>query len=216
MKTNILTSGFPHGFTEAFITAVEQSLDRRDQFVFVASDFRVHDRTAYYMDLFLGMFREQGIVFGEAHIVDYECTPEQARTWIADSDVVWLAGGPTLTQIDHIREYGLIDSLRQRDGLTIGMSAGSINMADWVVFESKQSRGLTEIGMYEAIGLVEINIEPHINEADKKRLAQIRKFAQDGPILGLHDDAFVVERSGQIEIFGTYEWFGEHDRDTSN
>jgi dipeptidase E len=209
MQTNILTSGFPHGFTKAFITAVEQALDRRDRFVFVASDFRVHDRTAYYMDRFLGMFREQGIVFGEAHIVDFECTSEQARAWIAEADLVWLAGGPTLTQIAHIRSYGLIDSLRQRDGLTVGMSAGSINMARRVVYARDVREEVMETAIYEGIGLVEVNIEPHLNEADEEHLADIREASCIAPIYGLHDDAFFVVRDGKIAKCGTYKLFDE-------
>jgi len=45
MQTSILTSGFPNGYTTAFLAEVERSLEHRDTKVFVASDFHVRDRT---------------------------------------------------------------------------------------------------------------------------------------------------------------------------
>jgi len=157
------------------------------------------------------VFRAGGIAFRAYHIVDEKVAPEQAREWIADANLVRLAGGPTLTQIANIRFYGLIEPLCERDGLTIGMSAGSINMARRVVYARDVREDVFETSVYEGIGLVEINIEPHLNEADEEHLADIREAARIAPILGLYDDAFVVVRNGRVAIHGTHEWFDERD-----
>ena len=39
MQTYFLTSDFPNGFPEAFITALKQTIVRQEHFVFAASSF---------------------------------------------------------------------------------------------------------------------------------------------------------------------------------
>lgn len=209
MKVNIVTSGFPHGFTDDFITEVDRYLSSRKLFVFIASDFRIHSKTKLYHDRFLRMFREKGIVFDQSCIIDCEIQPEQAAECIHRADVVWLAGGPTLKQIAHLREYGLIEALQRRDGMTIGMSAGSINMARRVVYARDVREDVYETAVYEGIGLVDFNIEPHLNEAGPDHLEDIRQAAQIAPIHGLHDDAFILELGGTMRIYGKYKLFDE-------
>ena len=67
--------------------------------------------------------------------------------------MIWLSGGPTLTQIRHIEEYRLIEPLREQDGVTIGMSAGSINMARQVVVAKDLDDAF--YGLYDESFLVE-------------------------------------------------------------
>ncbi|MBP7403221.1 MAG: Type 1 glutamine amidotransferase-like domain-containing protein [Clostridia bacterium] len=211
MKVNILSSGFPNGFTDVFIGEVRRHLASRGLFVFVASDFRLREKTRRYCDHFLALFREKGIVFDEVFIVDYGVSPAESAARIRSADVVWLAGGPTLTQMAHIREYGLGGALRSRDGLTIGMSAGSINMARRVVLARDVRDDVSETTVYEGIGLADIHVEPHWNEADAEHREDVRRAARIAPIHALHDDAFIVERDGAVEVFGTCEVLDERE-----
>lgn len=55
--------------------------------------------------------------------------PDKAVKLIEEADIIVLAGGPTLKQISSIHEYGLAPALREQQGITIGISVGSINMA---------------------------------------------------------------------------------------
>lgn len=213
MRTNILTSGFPNGFTDTFIVEFRRYLVSSRSFVFVASDFRMREKTRRYCDHFLALLRMKGIAFDEVFIVDYGVSPAESSARIRSADVVWLAGGPTLTQIAHIREYDLGEALRGRDGITIGMSAGSINMARRVVLARDVNDGVTETTVYEGIGLTDVNVEPHWNEADAEHREDVRQAARITPIHALHDDAFIVERDGEMEVFGTYEVLDEREPD---
>lgn len=207
MKVNFVTSGFPHGLTDDFISEIKKYLVSQKSFVFVASDFNRHARTKHYLEIFLRMFEEQGIVFEQAHIVDYQITAAAAVEIIKAADLVWLAGGPTLTQIAQIKEYGLVDALQKRDGITIGMSAGSINMARRVVLARDISDNVPELSIHEGIGLIDFNIEPHLNEASEEHLADIEEAAKVAPIYGLYDDSFILEIDGNMKIYGDYELF---------
>jgi dipeptidase E len=80
--------------------------------------------------------------------VDNEVSPEKAKESVETANVVWLSGGPTLAQMESIRRYGLIPALCARDGITIGMSAGAINMAKRVVLAKELSDDVPELSVY--------------------------------------------------------------------
>lgn len=119
--------------------------------------------------------------------------------------MIWLSGGPTLTQIRHIKEYRLIEPLRERDGVTIGMSAGSINMARQVVVAKDLDDGIARLSQYEGIGLVDFNIEPHFASVTEERMPDIWEAAKKADAFyGLYDESFLVEKGGSIQFFGPY------------
>lgn len=207
MKINFVTSGFPDVFTDEFITELKKHLISCKSFVFVASDFRAHDRTKHYHDKFLRLFADKGIEFEQSFIVDYEIKPDEAVRLIKSADVVWLAGGNTLIQIKHIKEYGLIPALIERNGITIGMSAGSINMAQRVVLARDDNDNIPELSVYDGIGLINFNVEPHLNEASAGHIEEIKEASKISPIYGLYDESFIEETNGEMKIFGKYRLF---------
>lgn len=207
MHINFVTSGFPNGFTDEFVRELKKYLSSDLHFAFVASDFSVHEKTDRYLRLFLKLFEEKGICFGKSTIVDYEIAPTDAIHIIDNADVVWLAGGPTLTQIHHIKEYGLINALQKREGITIGMSAGSINMAKRVVLAKDLHDNVLELSIYDGIGLVDFNIEPHLDFGDKEHIADIVLASKVSPIYGLYDESFILDIDGNYSVFGEYHLF---------
>lgn len=207
MKISYVTSGFPNGFTDEFIKELTKHLTCNRNFVFVASNFSTHDKTSNYKDLFLQFFKDKGIIFENAFVVDYEVDSATAVSLIENADVVWLSGGNTLLQIKNIKTYGLIDALQQRNGITIGMSAGSINMAKKVVLARNVDDDIPELSMYDGIGLVDFNIEPHLNTANCKHIKDVEIAAKMSPIYGLHDEAFLEVVDGDMKIFGVYRLF---------
>lgn len=207
MKANFLTSGWPNGYTKMFITQLSKYLTSTKSFVFVASDFSGHERSEFYCQRSLEEFKKHNIIFEEAAIVDFQCTPEDATTLICNADVVMLAGGSTLKQIEHIRKYNLVEAIQNRNGVTIGISAGSINMAKRVVLAKDETDDIPELSIYDGIGLVEINVEPHLNEMTYEHRLEIEEAARYAPIYGLYDEAFIVETDEKINVFGQHKLF---------
>lgn len=207
MKANFSTSGFPCGFTDKFIKELKKCLNEQKSFVFVASDFSIHRKTNRYMNLFLKLFKDKNIVFENAVIVDNKISPTKAISLIQEADVVWLSGGDTLLQINDIKNYGLIDCLQQRNGITIGMSAGAINMAKNVVLAKDMDDNIPELSIYDGIGLVDFNVEPHLNTASTEHIKDVKIASQVSPIYGLYDEAFIKSVDGSFDIFGEYRLF---------
>lgn len=205
MKVNFLTSGFPNGLTTEFILELNKYLPVNPSFVFIASDFSQLARTQYFLDVLIQSFRVKGLVFKSVRTIDFHITAEVARELVYEADVIWIAGGPTLKQMNYIKQYELIPNLLNRDGITIGMSAGSINMAKRaILIEDTDDNVNTEI--YEGIGLVDINIEPHLNYASIDHIKNIEKLVNE-TIIGLYDNSFIVLTDNNLEYYGKYKVF---------
>lgn len=204
MKVSILTSGFPNGFTDEFIKCIKEYYCNKGSFVFVASDFEEHSKTDKYVGIFLNMFENNGITFEKVHVVDNRVTKEEAMKYIENAEIIWLSGGDTLKQISHLKDYSLIPALRNREGITIGMSAGSINMAKKVVLAKDENDNIPELSIYDGIGLVDINIEPHLDSASEEHLKEIYEASMYSTIYGIYDNTFIKVVSDTIEIYGDY------------
>ncbi len=206
MKVQFVTSGFPNGFTTSFLEQLRKFLPQAKSFVMVASDFSAHQKSERYLAQYLREFAQNGMGFSQGMLVDFSVSPQKAVSMIEGADAVWLSGGPTLTQIRHIREYDLADVLREREGVTVGMSAGAINMAKQVLLARDPGDGIDQMCRYEGIGLVDFSIEPHFADAEKSRMADVLAAAEcaDRDFYGLYDESFIVEAQGSRTFFGPY------------
>jgi dipeptidase E len=204
MKVSILTSGFPNGFTEDFIKCVKEYYHNDGSFVFIASDFAGYSKTEKYMNVFMDMFKNKGIVFNEVHVVDDRISKEKAVEYIEKAAVIWISGGDTLKQIAYIKEFNLIPALQNRDGITIGMSAGSINMAKRVIIAKDIEDNVPELTIYDGIGLVDINVEPHIDSASEEHLKEVYEASKHADIYGIYDNTFIKIVNGTMNIYGVY------------
>ena len=198
-----MTSGFPNGFTEMFLAELRRYLPAQGFFVMVASDFSAHEKSQQYLQQYIRDFSVHGISFQEAALVDFTISQKEAVSLVQRADVIWLSGGPTLTQIRHIKEYRLIEPLRERDGVTIGMSAGSINMARQVVVAKDLDDGIARLSQYEGIGLVDFNIEPHFASVTEERMPDIWEAAKKQMLFtGYMMNPFLWKRADRFNFLG--------------
>ncbi len=198
MSTYILTSMFPNGFTQA-ANVFQQKIEKRDKFAFVASEFEaLHEKTDKYFRIFLDMFEEAGIHFEEAYVVDGRMSATEAQKAVAEADVVWLSGGDTPTQFAYFEKYGLVEMLQEHQGVIIGMSAGSINMARTAI--CTLSCGHRTLEIYDGLGCVDVSVEPHfVRERVSEELLALSK---EYTIYGLCDDAIIVCTGDEMEFYG--------------
>jgi len=199
MSTYILTSMFPNGFNEDITALFQKIITKRNKFAFVASEFeKIHEKTDGYFRFFLSMFDDAGIHFEDAYVVDGRMTAKEAQNAVEEADVVWLSGGDTPTQFRYLKKYGLDKVIRQHNGVIIGMSAGSINLAEIAICTLTCEHNKQEI--YKGLGCVNISAEPHftINGVTEELLELSKKYT----IYGLCDDSIIVCSDGKVEFLG--------------
>jgi len=107
-------------------------------------------------------------------------------------------------EIEHLKQYNLIPALQKREGITIGMSAGSINMAKRVVLARDINDNIPELAIYEGIGLVDINVEPHLDSASEEHMKEVYEASQYATIYGLYDNSFIKILDDNMDIYGVY------------
>lgn len=199
MSTYILTSMFPNGFDERIAERLAQIIVRREKFAFVASEFeKIHEISDNYFKFFLNMFEEKGIYFKESYVVDGRMTPIEAQKAVAEADVVWLSGGDTPTQFYYFKKYGLDSVIKRHNGVIIGMSAGSINLAQTAICTVTCEHDKQEI--YEALGCVNLSVEPHFNR--EAVTGELLELSKEYVIYGLCDDSIIVCTEGNVEFVG--------------
>ena len=199
MSTYILTSMFPDGFHAQAAEVFREKINKRNKFAFVASEFEMlHEKTDKYFHLFLDMFEGIGIHFEEAYVVDGRMSEEEAQRAVAEADVVWLSGGDTPTQFRYFQTYGLDKVLSAHDGVIIGMSAGSINMAKTAICTLSCGHYKQEI--YSGLDCVDISVEPHfVRENVSEELIEL---SEDYTIYGLCDEGLIVCSGETVEFYG--------------
>lgn len=185
----ILTSGFLNGFTDDFSRILKRYIKKGMNFVFVASEFEnIYEKTDWYCNHFLKMFFDCGITFDNINVIDSRMSKETAQDTVKNADVLWLAGGDTPTQFAYLESYGLIPYIREQKGVIIGMSAGSINMAKTAVCTLTCEHG--ELKIYEALGLVEFSVEPHL---DKDNITdELLVLSEKYPLYGICDEGAII------------------------
>lgn len=199
MSTYILTSMFPNGFNNTISELFQQIIIKRNKFAFVASEFeRIHEKTDNYFRFFLNMFEEKGIHFEDSYVVDGRMTVEEAKKAVSEADVVWLSGGDTPTQFNYFQKYGLDSVIKQHTGVVIGMSAGSINLAETAICTLSCEHYNQEI--YKGLGCVNLSVEPHFIR--NKVSSELLELSNNYVIYGLCDDSIIICREGKYEFYG--------------
>ena len=62
----------------------------------------------------------------------------------------------------------------------------------------------TKTEIYVGIGLVQVNIEPHLNYASIDHINNIKELSKSENIIGLYDNSFIVITDSTQEIFGKH------------
>ena len=74
------------------------------------------------------IFSKIGINFKNSIVLDYSYTKENAKKILENNELIFLYGGDPYQQIKFMREYELIDLLRNK--VLITLSDGSINLSE--------------------------------------------------------------------------------------
>lgn len=206
MKINYLLSGVDKeiGFTNNQVKYLKQDIKDNSIITFIASDFSDIEKTNLYLNIMINWFKNIDITFKEKYLINDLVTPLQAKEYLDKSDIVFIMGGDTLLQIKNINNYDIISNLKNREGITIGISAGSINMADNVTLARDLDDNIPNHSFYKGIGLVNINIEPHFYLDNLKHNPDIIEISKDNKIICLPNESFIRIINNNIDIIGDY------------
>lgn len=131
----------------------------------------------YGADVFLA-FAEAGMPFSSYAILD-AFNAEDAEALIQSSDLIVLAGGHVPTQNAFFMEIGLPNLLRDFPGAIMGISAGTMNLAQTVYVQPEEPGEALDPHFQRfapGLGLTWVNVCPHYQKVKDDILDGMRLF----------------------------------------
>lgn len=193
--------------TNGIVDQIKQLMTSNNGILYIAANPDDSEKIDSYAALIFSGLKLSGITFSEYFVLDNR-TKNNASEYIRKSNVIFLSGGDTYIENEFFNQIHLKELLQDFDGIIIGQSAGSINMAT-SVYNSPEEGDLSEPIYFEGLGLSNINIEPHFvldtNGFDEMEMYQRKHLLEESkkrPIYALNDGSHILETDESITVYG--------------
>ena len=184
MKLFITSSPFVEGADDplmdprnGLIRRLKQALPPYCRCLYICSSPDRRDLNCTFGADIFQIFAQEGMPFSHYAVLDGENFYE-ARKLVGESDLIVLAGGHVPTQNAFFHKIHLPELLRDYDGVVMGISAGSMNMAE-VVYAQPEEPGESAPDYQRFIpglGITDINILPHYQKVKDYRVDGLHLF----------------------------------------
>lgn len=139
-------------------------------------------------------------------------TEDFSEQTLKSYDVIWLGGGHVPTENAFFKRIGLREKIAGFDGIVIGISAGTMNSADWVYAQPElpgEALDPDYVRYMTGLNLTQTMILPHYqmvkdNYLDGKRLYEEITYDDSvgNEFLVLTDGSYLLIRDGEEVIYG--------------
>lgn len=189
------------------VDQIKQLLNGNNAILYIAASPDDSEKVDSYASLIFEGLKLSGITFLEYLILDNR-TKNNADEYVKRANVIFLSGGDTYIENEFFKQINLKELLQDFDGIIIGQSAGSINMAEYV-YNSPEEGENSEPIYFEGLGLSNINIEPHFildtTEFDEMQMYQRKHLLEESkkrPLYALCDGTHILETDASIVVYG--------------
>ncbi len=121
---------------------------------------------------------------------------EQIVARMVTSDLIYLTGGQVTTLLTRMEASGLVDLLREYEGVIVGRSAGAMVLGKRCFVKSRYSRNTRVV---EGIGLVNFSIKVHYEQTKDRWLRSLSKKER---IYGIPYGAALGYDGGMMRFMG--------------
>ena len=160
-----------------FTVRLREALPPNPRALFVCSDPEAHDLTCHFGADTVAAFSLAGMAFSSYAVLDGS-NAEDADFLIENSDFIIFAGGHVPTQNAFFQELGLREKLEGFEGAVMGISAGSMNLADMVYVQpEEEGESAPDFPRFApGLGITGVNILPHYQKVKDNVLDGLRLF----------------------------------------
>lgn len=192
--------------TNFFVENLQKYVKGGKKFVFVASNKNTFEINDSYAKLTFVSFNMSGFNFKELFVLDAR-TMSSAEEILKNADLVFLAGGNTIKEMEFFDELGLSKLLKKHAKVVVGQSAGAINLADEVYCSPEDKEEIENKRYFKGLGLTKINIEPHYDHSphfdDWGDLQKILlEDSHKKPFFAIVDGAYITDDGTRATLFG--------------
>ena len=204
MRINYLFSGISkeQGFNKVQREYLKKDIKNNDTIVFIATTFDDYEKNDLYYNNLIKHFKNIDITFNKAYLIDNRVAKDLAKDYILKSNIIFLMGGDAKKQIDSVKEYDLFEILKSKEGIILGVSAGSMNQSSRVVYKNDYNNYVIED--YEGLGYIDINIYPHLDFNNIDYLKEVFEVSNYTKTVALPNDSFIRIENNNIDFVGEY------------
>ena len=204
MKINYMFSRIDRnkGFNDNQKKYIKEDIKNDMSIIFIASLFDEYERNDTQVKEIINVFKNININFKEVHLIDNRVSKEDAYKYIEKTDIVYLMGGSPQLEMKSIIEYNLFTILRNRDGITIGTSAGAMNQTDRIIYKDDFKN--YELVDYQGLGFINLNIYPHFDIDNTEYMDEVFEVSKYTRIAGLPNESFIRIKDNDIDFVGKH------------
>lgn len=194
-----------------FVARLQEALPPNPRALFVCSDPDAHDMTCHWGADTVSAFSMAGMAFSSYAVLD-GTNVEDAPFLIENSDFIVFSGGHVPTQNAFFNEIGLRELLEGFDGTVMGISAGSMNLADTVYVQPEEEGEGIDPDFEKfapGLGLTDVNILPHYQKVKDNILDGMRLFeditygdSEDNTFFALPDGSYFYQNDDCLLLCG--------------
>lgn len=193
------------------LDSLREVITHEIRLLFIASSPDEPEGNRYYAGSVSRAFTLAGFTVAQTAILE-RSTASDTEALLAQSNVIFLAGGHVPTQNAFFRDIGLREKIRAFHGVIMGCSAGTMNAAD-VVYAAPELSGEATDPDYKrfipGLGLTKVQIFPHFQyyrdlTLDGLRILEDIAFPDSfgNPIWALPDGSYLFRNGDHEEIRG--------------
>lgn len=204
MRISYLFSGISkeQGFNKVQKEYLKKDIKNNDTITFIATTFDNYEKNDLYYNNLIKHFKNIDITFNKAYLIDNRVEKDLAKDYILKSNIIFLMGGDTKKQMDLVKEYDLFEILKSKEGIILGVSAGSMNQSSRVVYKNDYNNYVIED--YEGLGYIDINIYPHLDFNNIDYLKEVFEVSNYIKTVALPNDSFIRIENNNIDFVGEY------------
>lgn len=204
MRINYLFSGLDkvNGFTKKQKEFLKKDIKNNMNIVFIASSFDNYERNDIKHKELVKLFNDINIKFNNIYLIDNRIDSNKSKELIRNSDIIFLMGGDPKKEMDSIIEYDLVSDIKTKEGIIIGVSAGSMNQITNVIYKDEIDNNI--LVKYKGLGFFDTNIYPHVDINNKEYLQEIFEVSKYAKILGLPNSSFIRIENDKVDIIGEH------------
>ena len=154
---------FGHGLGQMF----KSELKNMNSIVFIPGGIsKVEKAKSKHVPLFLNHFKNVGIEFQNAHLITPDLSSDTAKQIIKNASFIVLMGGDPFSQKELCAKLGILDELKDYNGVMLGFSAGAMLMSKYIIV-TPCSAEYPDFRIEEGLNLDGISIYPHNNTSNE-------------------------------------------------
>ena len=165
MKANYFCSGFDinNAFWPELAERFKNEMVDTKSIVYIpGSPQKIEKAKMKYIPAFTEHFRKAGIQFENSYLISPEMDSEEAKNLIDNASFIMLMGGDPFAQKEMCEKIGILENLKNYNGVMLGFSAGAMLMSKYIII-TPCSEEYPDFRIEEGLGLDDLSIYPHNN-----------------------------------------------------